>query len=118
MALRQRLNGLPPGLHEAPVEIELIGSLTLAEFLKVLKDAYKEAGPRFCAIPTPQWKLADLKRDRASNKKVAGAEGGPKGAMHRIILRRPVLIKSSNPKKNATIDLEQVMVKHVAMCAF
>ena len=98
------------GGHEAPIEVELIGSLTLPEFIKALKDAYKDAGPRFCAIPVPQWKLTEARRKRALEKKKAGAEEGDGQQHHRVVLSRPVVIKSSNPARNCTIDMGNVSV--------
>ena len=105
--LRHKLNGLSPGTQEEPVEIELMGESSLPEFIKALKDAFKEAGPRFGVIPTPQWKLADIRR-RARMAGKAGGDEGPKSLPQRLILRRPVTIKSSNPKKNAVVDMGTV----------
>lgn len=110
--LRHNLNNLPPGAHEEPVEIELMGELSLPEFINALKEGYKEAGPRFGVIPTPQWKLADLRARRAGMAGKAGEEG-PKSLPNRLILRRPVTIKSSNPKKNATVDMGTVRISKI-----
>lgn len=95
--------------------MELIGSLTLPEFIKALKDAYKDAGPRFGVIPVPQWKLAEAKRRRALEKKKAGAEEGDGRQHHRVVLNRPIVIKSSNPAKNCTIDMGKVSVTFFRM---
>ena len=96
-------------MREAPVEIEIYGQASLSDFIKALKDAYKEAGPRFGVIPTPAWKLKEARLRRASKAKKAGdeatssADGGPL----RVVLLRPVKIKSSNPKAHACVDLGQ-----------
>ena len=97
---------MPLGQREAPVEIELIGASNLPEFIKALKDAYKDAGPRFGVIPTPPWRLRDAKLKKSAKSKKAGEVGSEgKAGPLRVVLLRPVKIKSSNPKTHASVDL-------------
>lgn len=82
--------------------------------MKQLKEAYKEAGPRCGAIIAPAWKARDAKRKAKANKAVPEEDGGGGGTDPnstvgnplRIVLRRPIHLKSSSSTKNCKIMLQ------------
>jgi hypothetical protein len=105
------MRDLPIGAHEEPLVVELVGTVTVRDLVKALKEAYKEAGPRCGANIVPAWKLRDAKKKskalkgRKEEEEGASDPNSTAGNPLRIVLRRPVTLKSAS-SNNCKIMLQ------------
>jgi hypothetical protein len=104
------------GSKEEPVEVILIGRVTLQDLLKALQESYQRAGPRFGIIPVPPWRVREREKKK-SKKKIFNEDKGSNDSAkqggrvkHRVILHRPVTLRSENPSQNCVVDLETAVL--------
>lgn len=108
---------LPIGAHEEPLIVELVGTVTVKDLVKSLKEAYKEAGPRCGANIIPAWKVRDAKKKAKAQKggkeEEEGGNDDPNstaGNPLRIVLRRPIHLKSASATSSCRIMLQSTSI--------
>lgn len=113
MSLKAAIRSLPLGATEQPLVVELVGTIDARDFIANLRDAYASAGPRCGLLTTPLWKSST-----ANPARTVGGKGAKKGSpdkgsasegdaqtVHRIVLSRPVHIKSASSISRAHVRL-------------
>eukprot|EP00955_Chlamydomonas_euryale_P067804 359937-Chlamydomonas_euryale.AAC.30 len=118
-SLKDCLRSLPMGATEQPVVVDLIGTLSVKDLIASLREAYAAAGPRCGLLTTPLYKAKEAEDAAAvatrsggkkrspggSSKGSAVSKGRGGGQPSRVVLSRPVVLRSAGGMSRARLRL-------------